>query len=167
MVAWFLVAITEGVFPSNDMVELETLVFLGQLLDKYGCNAAIQSFKLYLWKLLDKEDDTVECFVIAAALDDVELCVKCFSMPEERWCLLDDNMELRDDVECSADLGAHGQPRFHPQTLPLKWWRLIPSDYLWALSRAWAHTDGEMEDMGHYFKEFLEVARRESRLRPG
>ncbi|KAL1411785.1 hypothetical protein Q8F55_002752 [Vanrija albida] len=158
----FLELITDGTIHKRCLADVEPMVYLGKLLDKYDCLAAMKLFKLFLLSQL-QDDLAAECLVVAAALDDMDLCAKCFDTPPgSQWVsedLVDEASEF--DFYCS-DNPAYAYPRFHPQTLPWIWARHIPSDYLWALNRAWIASQNEDKDMGDMFKQFLRVARRES-----
>ncbi|TXT07518.1 hypothetical protein VHUM_03238 [Vanrija humicola] len=55
----------------------------------------------------------------------------------------------------------HGFPAFNPQHMPLDYWHLIPSDYLWALNRAWDASGKDQASAHVCFDEFIEAAKGE------
>ncbi|WOO80383.1 uncharacterized protein LOC62_03G003902 [Vanrija pseudolonga] len=125
----FLVVITQGyISPPRDARPL------GLFFRKYLCVAGMNILEGYIKRSIETDKQrSIECFVIAAALDNLSLCLDAIehhdgTFPSE--CA---------DADGQGPLGyIPGSDTYSPQNLPYAWRTYMPAEYLWALHRAWA-----------------------------
>lgn len=126
----FLVVITQGyISPTSD--EVETLVPLGRFLRKYLCVAGMNILEKHITRTIEIDHPrSIECFVIAASLDNMSLCLDALEHHEGSY-----------SEQCAEQgpLGfVPGGDTYNPQNIPYVWCTYMPPEYLWALHRAWA-----------------------------
>lgn len=154
----FITLITEHQlsWPKN---EVNRIIKLVHFLQKYNCDSSLYLIRLHMERSLLSEKLPgvqpvgLECFVVGAHLDEPDLCTTVLHLEHnEGW-------DPTDDLE-------HGVPTFeprgmcfNPQSMSRDFWRLIPSDYLWALNRAWGASRNNPSSVHLEFEKFLKAAK--------
>lgn len=133
----------------NDFQMCESLCDTVAFMRKYDCERPLQILRMHVLNhLLLKQFAPLYVFMVAAAMDDVELSILAFRhrydedrMPAGSVILPEMSGGARpfdfDSLNARGGTGANSDP---DSTWPYQLWAMVPADYLWAATRAWNKT---------------------------
>lgn len=144
--------IVTGEFDANDFTQLVTVA---RFFKKYDCATALQNY--YSRLAQDTFAPRVKTFIVAAALDDIEVCVRALKYPMPPW---ESNTASADQGADSAGVFTHGC-QFDSATWAFNWTAATPVAYKWALDRAWKISGERGKTLSTEFFKFLKLAKGE------
>lgn len=133
-----------------------TVCRLAQFLLKWDCTAHLRLFTHWItMKMLISPAFSWCAFFIGALQDDDALCIRAVEAKGERkWR---PKPQILDSYSCRS----YGcvDDTMDPTAYPLWLWELLPTQYHWALVRAWNAEPGDRSTRGTVFSEFLTSAK--------
>lgn len=152
----FLTFMMRGRLPSwsDTFAECAALCRTIGFMRKYDCEFVLSFLRIYVLELFRADEMApLFLFMVAAAMDDVDISIRAFG---KRELVRDRLSSRRFKLEGSADSGIPGaaDPKMAAallelslqdggdDTWPFELAQHIPADYLWAASKAWSKTWG-------------------------
>lgn len=142
-------------FPGGQ-VYCRTVAFLR----KYECKGSLSFLKMHAINQLLLHKTTPFCvFILAAAMDDVELSIQCFK--KRRSDVYDESDVTRHKIPGVSSvpllqdlLGLWPTSALEDGSLPHELWAEIPFDYMWAANKAWgrAHSVAWQEKIINFYE---------------
>lgn len=135
---------------TNDFKMCETLCDTVAFMRKYDCERPLAILRMHvLNQLLLKQLAPLYFFMVAAAMDDVELSILAFrhrydvtyfkAVENQILPAMTGSTRSFDFISFNARGGA-GSITDPDSTWPYQLWAIVPADYLWAATRAWNRT---------------------------
>ncbi|CAK9783482.1 unnamed protein product [Cutaneotrichosporon oleaginosum] len=123
-------------------------------LRKWDCPVALQLVLFKVKELLSQGISVpMYTFILGATADDVETCALALKHHSQSW-----NGTAYADVR---NEGTHGASTLDPTHLPYTLWSWVPTEYMWALSRAWGRNVKDGARLPDEFQRVLAVIKGE------
>lgn len=165
MVRAFLRLITTGAVATtpdgSGTPSVSALRRLILFLRKWDCPVALQLALFKVKELLNQGISVpMYTFILGATADDVETCALALKHMQQAWNGPAGYADVRNE-------GTPGMPTIDPTHLPYTLWSWVPSEYMWALSRAWGRNAKDGTRLQDEFKRILMIIKGARRVRLG
>ncbi|KAL1409503.1 hypothetical protein Q8F55_003486 [Vanrija albida] len=122
-------------------------------LRKYECPVALNLVLFKVKELLNQGISVpMYTFILGATADDVDTCALALKFMNQSWNGPSGYTDVRNE-------GTPGASTIDPNNLPFALWQWIPSEYMWALSRAWGRNVKDGTRLPDEFKRVIAIVK--------